>query len=416
MLKKIFAKEINDFQEYIFFKSNGEARSLEEIVFVTMKVIFKDGNGKSDSRFAKAKKYYNEHYKRDRALRGKIPVNSSQVDNDKLEKDVLPAVKKFIINHRKFKPNGKQRVQNLKETLKDTNKITVSDFIDYLEAYRERHPDEKFLSDVKLDDEQTANQDAVRKINKEKIKKRSDNLSSKPRSTMDDKFIDRIDKDFDLIEEYKFTELEKEYKDNLKLIINNVANNDVESLLKKPELTAIELKPHYKRLKHLLKVADSVKIESEKSINSCKEILNQAKNKLLELDTIKGAYARLRTGIAEGIENDVKKLQSGKKLNLNVYNNCQIRKLEAHIITLIAACAPNLKSVKHTMTDLIEDKAFENNEKIAEVLAEVKNQALNLIIKLDGYLPKKKFDLLNKKIKNLFDDAVNSLNENNTRR
>ena len=250
----MFEKLINPFQDYIFFTSGGIERAAEEIVFVTMKVIFKDGNGKSDSRFAKARVYYNEHYRNDRALRGKIPVNSSEVDNNKLEKNVLPAVKKFIINHRKFKP-GKKRVKDLKKTLKDTSKITLDKFLEYLEAYKERHSNDTFLSCVTFtvsDD----NRNNIDKINEEKIKRRAEKLQRVSRPEIDDKFINQIVKDFKWIENNNATKLKDNYGENLKYVVRDTANIDVESLLEKSELTVTELKPHYKRLKHLLKIVE----------------------------------------------------------------------------------------------------------------------------------------------------------------
>lgn len=413
----MFEKQINPFQDYIFFTSGGIERAAEEIVFVTMKVIFKDGNGKSDSRFAKARAYYNEHYNNDRALRGKIPVNSSEVDNNKLEKNVLPAVKKFIINHRKFKP-GKKRVKDLKKTLKDTSKITLDKFLEYLEAYKERHSNDTFLSGVTFT-VSADNRNNINEINEEKIKRRAEKLLGIQRSKMDDKFINQIAKDFKWIENNKATKLKGDYGEYLKTVVRDTATDDVKPLLKKSELTVTELKPHYKRLKHLLKIVDEFEIKSQDIIPNCKEILEKAKNKLNEIDATRKAYKNLLEVIGNGINNDIKKLQQGKMLEKK---DCQIKQLENHLIGFIGTVSGELdkiySKIRTPMSSLvIRYEKFENDEEIAKVLTEVGQAALDLVGKLKNYCSEKK--VLEKKvnkltiqISSLFNNATRSLDTN----
>lgn len=221
-------------------------------------------------------------------------------------------------------------------------------------------------------------------------------------------------KDFEWINENDATELKDNYGDHLKIVVQNTATGDVEPLLEKSELTVAELKPHYKRLKHLLKIVDNFEIKSQQSIPNCKEILKSAQNKLNEIDVTKKAYKNLLEVINNGINNDIEKLQQGKMLD---NKNCQIKQLENHLIGFIGTMQGESDKIYlkigTPMSSLVTRcEKFKDNKEIAEVLVKVKIQALELIIKLDSYLSTKKLNLLKEKIKNLFDDAVNSLNEN----
>lgn len=142
-------EELDDFLKYIFFKGNGKRRTINETVFIVIRLICRnEKNGEGGRRFTLAKKVWNSNYNGNFIL--KDIQNSEDINNENLG-DYLRKVSNFIKEiYNALKDSKNKTLQKIKHFKQ--HKVTTEGFLKYLGAYRDRKENkDDFLTSVSTD-------------------------------------------------------------------------------------------------------------------------------------------------------------------------------------------------------------------------------------------------------------------------